>query len=218
MTSLDLMPENVPETWEECFEDCREDLKDIAAVLTRKKMTDFYPLKTNLYRPFECKLTDVKVVILGETPYDVLCSCGEHPRADGLAFSVSECDEPPNQLKNIMTESGTEKGSIDHWVKNGVLLLNICLTTSPGRPKSHGAIWYGFIQKVFKAIDKVNPKCIYLLWGREVKELLPWMTDSCLKLESWSPNSWKGNGFLGNGHFKKVNEILIERGDQKIDW
>ncbi|MBF0732095.1 uracil-DNA glycosylase, partial [Bacteroides acidifaciens] len=75
----------------------------------------------------------VRVVILGQDPY--------HGRgqAEGLAFSVAPGVQLPPSLRNIFKELQRDLGqpfpawpepggSLVKWAKNGVLLLNTCLT------------------------------------------------------------------------------------------
>lgn len=80
---------------------------------------------------------DVKVVIIGQDPYHNL------NQAHGLAFSVENSDYPPS-LKNIYKElvadlnvSYPKTGNLTHWAKQGVLLLNTCLTVRIHEPLSH---------------------------------------------------------------------------------
>ena len=214
---MNLMPKTILESWEAFFEDVKDDLSDIEKVIGKdmknKGYTRFYPDPENLYRPFElCRLENVKVVILSDKPYADPCDCGKHCRADGLAWSVKDCDIIPGPLKNILQESNRNNGNLESWGRQGILLLNACLTCPPGKPNGHGSIWHGFVSKVFRAIDSKNKKCIYLLWGREVKELMSYMTDSAIKLETMNPPNW--SSFLGNGHFKQVNNLLKE----PINW
>jgi hypothetical protein len=85
---------------------------------------------------------DVRVVILGQDPY--------HGRgqAEGLAFSVAPGVRLPPSLQNIFKEMQRDLGvafppfpnpggSLVKWAKNGVLLLNTCLTVEEGQAASH---------------------------------------------------------------------------------
>src|SRR3989344_4184249 len=85
---------------------------------------------------------DVRVVILGQDPY--------HGRgqAEGLAFSVAPGVRLPPSLQNIFKEMQRDLGvafppfpnpggSLVKWAKNGVLLLNTCLTVEEGLAARH---------------------------------------------------------------------------------
>ncbi len=80
----------------------------------------------------------VKVVILGQDPYH------GPGQAHGMCFSVRGVPPPPS-LINIYKELESDVESFkrpDHgylmgWAKQGVLLLNACLTVRHKEPKSH---------------------------------------------------------------------------------
>ena len=85
-----------------------------------------------------CKFDDVKLVILGQDPY-------HNPnQANGLAFSVPEKTNHPPSLINIFKEIEQDldvryplNGDLMYWVKQGVLLLNACLTVRQAQANSH---------------------------------------------------------------------------------
>ena len=79
-------------------------------------------------------LEDVKVVILGQDPYH------GPGQAHGLSFSVAHGVAPPPSLHNIYKELATDlgvthpgHGNLESWARQGVLLLNTCLTVEDGR-------------------------------------------------------------------------------------
>jgi uracil-DNA glycosylase len=83
-------------------------------------------------------LFEVRVVILGQDPYH---GAGQ---AQGLAFSVAEGQRQPPSLRNIFKELQRDlglplpaSGSLLRWARQGVLLLNTCLTVEEGQPASH---------------------------------------------------------------------------------
>lgn len=82
----------------------------------------------------------VKVVILGQDPY-------HGPRqAHGMCFSVRVGVTTPPSLLNIYKELESDIDGFQHpghgylmgWARQGVLLLNACLTVRARQPKSHG--------------------------------------------------------------------------------
>ena len=69
----------------------------------------------------------VKVVIVGQDPYP------NARHAHGLSFSIpKQTKDIPKSLKNIIKEMETDcnetlhHGNLQHWAKQGVLLLNRC--------------------------------------------------------------------------------------------
>ena len=84
-------------------------------------------------------LEDTKVVILGQDPYH-----GPN-QAHGLCFSVQRPERPPPSLVNMYKELSKDiegfkvpkHGCLIGWAKQGVLLLNACLTVRQAQANSH---------------------------------------------------------------------------------
>jgi len=113
----------------------------------------------------------VRVVILGQDPY--------HGRgqAEGLAFSVAPGVALPPSLRNIFKELQrdlgtpfpefpTPGGSLVHWARHGVLLLNTCLTVEEGQPASHAKRgWEVLTDAVIQQVAKQARPAVFMLWG-----------------------------------------------------
>ena len=204
--------------WGDLFDIAYDELKEISDHLENK---EYLPLKKNIFRIFNVlKLSDVKVVILGQDPYHQILDNGE-PRAKGLSFSVSRDDEIPSSLKNIFKEIRSNypdipsftHGDLTYWVEQGVLLLNTALTVKPNDAGSHTRIWKSFTNYVFEKLSKSNNKIVYMLWGNHAKSFKSLIrSKNCLILTSAHPSATKG--FFGNKHFIKCNDFLNE----PIDW
>lgn len=221
-----------PSTWEAVFEDAAPELHDISTILEEQERTygTYYPLKRDIFTALHLTpLSTVKLVILGQDPYPQSISINgtSLPRAVGLSFSIRQEDTVPSSLQNIYTEiANTVKGFVkpDHgdlreWARQGVLMLNSCLTLRPGTPGSHGDIWLGFVNKIFKAIAAVNPYCIFLLWGREAQKVKPMLGERSIILEAAHPSGLSARrGFFGCNHFNQVNELLVKQGKTGINW
>ena len=115
-----------------------------------------YPPGKQIFAAFDlCPFSQVKVVIIGQDPYH---GAGQ---AEGLCFSVASGVRIPPSLRNIFKEIADDlqqpiatDGSLRHWAKQGVLLLNSTLTVREGKPGSHFGIgWEQFTDAV---IDRVN--------------------------------------------------------------
>ena len=181
-----------------------------------------YPHPRDIFRSFELTTFDnVKVVILGQDPYH-----GQN-QAHGLAFSVQKNVPKPPSLKNIIKEISEDlkiekrsSGDLTNWAKQGVLLLNTCLTVSPGRPGSHSHLgWQEFTDSVIKAVD-TKDRIVFILWGsyaRKKKELLS--NNKNLILEAPHPSPLSAHrGFFGCKHFSKTNQFLHKHEIKDIDW
>ena len=117
----------------------------------------------------------VRVVILGQDPY--------HGRgqAEGLAFSVAPGVALPPSLRNIFKELQrdlgaaapefpTPGGSLAGWARQGVLLLNTCLTVEEGQPASHaGRGWEALTDAVIKEVSRSATHAVFMLWGNHAQ-------------------------------------------------
>lgn len=182
-----------------------------------------YPPGSRIFHAFDqTPIDQVKVVILGQDPYH---GAGQ---AHGLSFSVPNGVPPPPSLINIFKEIQTDigvdpprHGNLEHWAKQGVLLLNASLTVRAGEPMSHSKIgWAVFTDMVIKTISEKKKHVVFMLWGkfaREKKILID--TSKHLVLESAHPSPLSAhNGFFGSRHFSKANEYLVKNRIEPIDW
>lgn len=168
--------------------------------------------------PFE----DVKVVILGQDPYH------GPGQAHGLCFSVPRGVPAPPSLVNIFKEIEHDlgypvprTGCLEHWAKQGVLLLNATLTVRANQPGSHQRKgWENFTNTVISKLSSNRVGLVFLLWGKFAQEkeaLIDTNKHYILKAAHPSPYS-AYNGFFGCRHFSKTNEILRKHGLDEIDW
>lgn len=222
-----IVKEFPPLSWEEIFKQARDELEEISEILEEQEKIYglFYPLKKHIFRAFELtRLEDVAVVLLGQDPYYQTLHQGQ-PRAQGLSFSVHKEDEIPSSLQNIYLELKSTisdfippyHGDLTEWAQQGVLLLNQCLTVRPGSPGSHGAIWMGFISKIFDYLAEKRPHTVYILLGREAQKMRKYISDKAPVIEALHP-SGRSRGFLGSKVFSQVNEILQTKGQRPINW
>jgi uracil-DNA glycosylase len=165
---------------------------------------------------------EVKAVILGQDPYH-----GPN-QAHGLCFSVRPGVALPPSLHNIFKEleadlgvSPPSHGCLDHWARQGVLLLNASLTVRKGRAASHqGKGWETFTDEVLRAVNAKPERVVFILWGasaRRKKALID--TSHHVIIESAHPSPLSAsNGFFGSRPFSRANAALVEAGRPPIDW
>jgi len=186
----------------------------------RAKLRDVvFPPSEAVFRAFPATpLDQVKVVIVGQDPY--------HGRgqAMGLSFSVPKGRAVPPSLQNMLREAGmwpAPHGDLTSWTQQGVLLLNSVLTVLEGQANSHKNLgWERFTDAAIRAVSRERKGVIFLLWGRDAQnkaKLVDPSRHTVLTAGHPSPLSYEKH-FKGCGHFKKVNEILVARGDSPIDW
>ena len=166
--------------------------------------------------------SDTKVVILGQDPYH------GKGQAHGLAFSVKDGVALPPSLKNIYKEifeetgnAPPESGNLTRWAKQGVLLLNACLTVREGEANSHrGLGWEIFTDTVIAKLNEREKPVIFLLWGRNAREKEALITNPQHKVfSSAHPSPLSAyNGFFGCGHFNAANRELVLSGEMPIIW
>ena len=166
-------------------------------------------------------LDQVRVVILGQDPYH-----GEG-QAHGLCFSVKPGVPPPPSLVNIYKELKADlgidpprHGFLDHWARQGVLMLNAVLTVEANRAASHqGKGWETFTDEVLRVIDAKPHPVVFILWGaaaRKKKSLLDTSRHAVIESAHPSPLS-AHNGFFGSRPFSRANAALEAAGLRPID-
>ena len=211
-------------TWGDIFSENQKLLTRIKSKIKKqekKGKTVLLLMWHEVYRAFHfAPLSEIKVVILGQDPYPKL---GD---AMGLAFSVKRGYNLPKSLKNIYKEIERDirvennHGSLIGWARQGVLLLNTCLTVEKGKPGSHFNIgWDKFTDNIIKEVSNKGD-VVFMLWGRKAQKketLINHSTNLVLKAAHPSPLS-ANRGFFGCGHFSKANEYLKSKNLKEIAW
>ena len=182
-----------------------------------------YPPGDQIFRAFDLTPFDkVKVVILGQDPYH------GHGQAHGLSFSVAHGVAPPPSLQNIYRELRDDlgiahpgHGNLESWARQGVLLLNSCLTVEDGRAGSHqGQGWEPFTDAVIAALNHERAHLVFILWGRKAQDKGAVIDrDRHLVLKSAHPSPLSAsNGFFGSRPFSAANAWLESHGMTPVDW
>ena len=182
-----------------------------------------FPKKSNIFAAFDSTpFQEVKAVILGQDPYH------GPGQAHGLSFSVMKGVTQPPSLKNIFKELQDDlgfsipiHGNLSSWAKEGVLLLNTCLTVRQGQANSHKDIgWQHFTDAAIHILSRERKDLVFLLWGNQARKKLTLIdTQKHCVLESVHPSPFAArNGFFGCKHFSKTNDFLISKGKTPINW
>lgn len=195
--------------------------------------TPIFPPKEDIYSwtrltPFE----KVKVLIIGQDPYH------NFNQAHGLAFSVKDPKTrvPPslvNIYKGIKIDYESfeipKTGDLTKWAKQGVLLLNTCLTVKAHLANSHAKKgWEQFTKAVVKKLIENHIEThgiIVVAWGGPALKMvesigkIDWNRNLLLKSAHPSPLSAR-RGFFEGHHFFKCNEWIKENigVESLIDW
>ena len=179
-------------------------------------------------------LRSVKVVILGQDPYH---GAGQ---AHGLAFSVPLGVRIPPSLRNIQKEINRDAaqselamantqpidGSLERWARQGVLLLNTCLTVEDGAPASHAKQgWEVLTDEIIQTVCATQPCVVFLLWGSHAQAKQALVSQSgkphrvlCANHPSPLSALRPPLPFLGCGHFGLANAHLLQNGLTPVAW
>ena len=167
-------------------------------------------------------LEQVRVVILGQDPYH------GPGQAHGLCFSVQPGVRPPPSLVNIYKELESDlaieprrHGFLEHWAKQGVLLLNSVLTVEMGQAASHRERgWEKFTDRIVREVNAKTDPVVFMLWGSYAQKKAAFVdTSKHLVLKAAHPSPLSAHsGFLGCRHFSKANAFLESRGLAPIEW
>lgn len=186
-----------------------------------------FPKGSEYFRALDLtSLGQVRVVILGQDPYHGL------GQAHGLCFSVRPGTQIPPSLVNIYKEMQADlgipparHGFLEHWAKQGVLLLNSVLTVRMGQAASHRERgWERFTDAAIAAVNRQESPVVFMLWGSyaqkkaaQIDSLDKGGRHLVLKAPHPSPLS-AHSGFFGCRHFSQANRFLESRGLPPIDW
>lgn len=192
-------------------------------VAERERGKQIFPRASEWFRALDLTpLGDVRVVILGQDPYH------GPGQAHGLCFSVKGGVRPPPSLVNIYKELESDlgikprrHGFLEHWAKQGVLLLNSVLTVEMGQAASHrDRGWERFTDRIVEQVNAKREPVVFMLWGSYAQKKASVVdTSRHLVLKAAHPSPLSAHsGFFGCRHFSKANAFLEDRGLAPIDW
>jgi len=192
-------------------------------VAERERGKQIFPRASEWFRALDLTPLDaVRVVILGQDPYH---GAGQ---AHGLCFSVKDGVRPPPSLVNIYKELESDlgiaprrHGFLEHWAKQGVLLLNSVLTVEMGLAASHrDRGWERFTDRIVEQVNAKPEPVVFMLWGSYAQKKAAMVdTSRHLVLKAVHPSPLSAHsGFFGCRHFSKANAFLESRGLPPIDW
>lgn len=223
---LEYMDVNIESSWKEVLNKVFQtsSFKDLVSfVKTEYKNGIVYPPGEKIFNAFNCcPLGKVKVVIIGQDPYH------GPGQANGLCFSVNEGIKPPPSLMNIFKELRDDigkdissSGNLEHWAKQGVLMLNATLTVRARSAGSHQKKgWEEFTDEVIKIVSKKKEGVVFILWGAYAQkkgEVIDRSKHCVISSPHPSPFS-AHSGFFGSKPFSKTNEYLKKYNREIIQW
>lgn len=209
--------------WHE-FLATQSDLDAIVEAIDQEAQSKtIFPSPNDVFKVFETRPKDIKVVILGQDPY---YNIGQ---ANGLAFSVNNNVAVPRSLKNIFKELESDiklvrtNPNLTDWHEQGVFLLNTALTVPEKEPNAHKKLWKNFTDDLLIYLTKVNPDILYIMWGGNAKEHGQRIeqelnrNNNILYSSHPSPLSAR-HSFFGSKPFSWANTQLKHQGKSPINW
>lgn len=181
----------------------------------------YLPAGDRILRAFGQPLDEIKVLLVGQDPYPT------PGHAVGLSFSVEPALRPlPRSLQNIYKEYVADlgypmptSGDLSPWERNGVLLLNRCLTVEPGKPASHrGKGWEKVTDAAIDALVQRGGPLVALLWGKDAQSLTARLGPTPIVASAHPSPMSADRGFFGSRPFTRINELIAEHGGTPIDW
>lgn len=168
-------------------------------------------------------IKDTRVVIIGQDPYHA------PGQAHGLSFSVQRGVRTPPSLINIFKELENDipgfktppSGDLTGWAKQGVLMLNTCLTVNQGQANSHqNKGWENFTDAVITWISRhLAHKVVFILWGKPAQRKKDMIDKRHKVLMAAHPSPLSAyNGFFGCAHFSQTNQFLKSQDLPEIEW
>lgn len=192
-------------------------------IATERAAHEVFPPQDEVFAALHLTSYDsCRVVILGQDPYH------GPGQAHGLCFSVRHGVAVPPSLRNIYKEMATDvgaaapdHGNLEHWARQGVLLLNTSLTVRAHQAASHkSAGWQRFTDRVIQVANDKPTRIVFILWGghaRKKKSMIDRTRHVVIESPHPSPLS-AHNGFFGSRPFSRANDALIDAGFDPIDW
>ena len=185
----------------------------------------FTPPLKSIFRAFEeCPIDQLKVVIVGQDPYP------HFGVADGISFSCSNTNELQPSLSYIFDEINRTlynghpecvDVNLTRWSNQGILMLNIALTTTVGKSSQHYHIWKPFTAFLFDYLTWNQNGLVYIYLGKEAREWSESVNDNNYKLFASHPASaayLKSKTWNSQEIFHKTSELIQKNYNIKLIW
>lgn len=202
-----------------------EDADKIANTI---KHVDTCPKYEDLFKAFELtSFKDTKVVIIGEEPF-----CNDE--ATGLSYATKSCKiNTANRVilnslrKSDLVSERLETADFSKWATQGVLMLNLMLSTERGYIRKHrNAGWEKITKRILLELSSKEDSVVFMVWGKEIHDavipLFESKTDKPqhLVLVNVHPLAevYGVEKFSDKGDFKKANDWLIAHKQTPIQW
>lgn len=197
--------------WMTIFSKFRKELEDALTPLKDIDTKNICPPIERIFSTFVLNPEHISVVIIGQDPYPTK---GE---ACGLSFS---CDigEPKSflNIKNCLEKKGYTLNNADlrSWLYQGVLLLNMSLTTEVGKKNVHKDSWKPFTTSIISELTNRYNGITFMLWGRDAQSIKPYINGNQFIREWTHPSPMADNVLSINKKFINCDNF----DDIDINW
>jgi uracil-DNA glycosylase len=222
---------NIPDDWYLKLKDYieSEEFNTLATTIkNRRGYTQIFPHSNEIFRAFNMTpFSELRIVVMGMDPYPTLFD--NKPSASGLSFAPRDRRYVPPSLRKIYerikkdyypNEMLEPKDlDLEHWAKQGILMLNAALTVEHGKPGSHMKLWEPWTEQVINTINEYSNGVIFCLWGKDAQAFESKIAKHHIVLKSEHPvaanyqqREWECT------HFKQINKHLMEVNGDFIEW
>lgn len=246
-----MIPKVVHKSWHEPLAHLWSDprLLEIQKQLAYFKFT---PEARNVFRAFSLPMNEVRVVMCALSPYQKIAQDGTF-YATGLAMGTPGFDtETLKSIRDALWNDYSDLRSqdldltLEHWHRQGVLLLNKALTVTVNTSNSREHIepfewsnssgkrvfpgWQWFTSGVIKAIDTHCSSIVFVLLGTDAgayerlisaRNYIEYACHPAAKHYWYKKNSGEIPQYLDFSKseiFNRIDEILFEIDKTKIQW
>lgn len=204
-----------------------DDFHKILSTLLKEAQDNkrFTPLIKQVFRAFEeCPYDKLKVVMVGQDPYPYAGV------ADGIAFSSSNDGKVPASLRYIFKEiedtvypgeGYTWNPDLARWSNQGILMLNVALTTTINKVGQHYILWQPFLAYLFDILAFSNPGLIYAFMGKKAQEWMKSVPNNNWKLICSHPASaahMSQERWDSNNLFNEISSLVMKNYKEQIIW
>lgn len=236
MRYIRILPESIHSSWEKFLDE--NTLNELAAI-EKKIGNDFTPSASRILRFMVNDIEKLKIVILGQDPYpEKGVAMGRAFEVGGLnswntkfrqvslkniirlihkTYNNTEDYDEIICFNQIKEEIATGQFNIlpagemfESWERQGVLLLNACLTCEVGKPGSHKEIWTGFTGRLLDYIVEQRPDLNWFLWGKNANAFSGHIKKGCIHScrHPMMCSKEYEDDFLKSNCFKETSNII----------
>lgn len=204
----------------------REELMRITRWLKSIDPSCLCPALPNVFKAFRvCPLKSCRVVMIGQDPYP------QKGVAIGILFGNSK-DTPENLLSpslQVVKECAINyeiphgpiefDNTMESWAKQGILMINSALTCEINKVGWHVNVWTPFTTKLVENISKYDNGFVFVLFGKQARDLKPYIHGSHCIIEVEHPAYFaRKNKIMPYNVFTDINKFLKNQYNEQIEF